>query len=104
MTDQTLAAPELGPEDVAYLSNMAQTEKPPAPVADETTNLAEGMDQAALDKIGALVCEELDQDEEDMAEWQVMHAEWKRLYAQQDKPINPPYDYASEESMPIGGV
>jgi chaperonin GroES len=40
-------------------------------------------------------------DEESRQEWLSMHADWLRLYYQRDRPINPPWEGSSEESIPI---
>ena len=99
MTDIALFDdPSLGTEDV--MQQLAPVEAP-APPADETTNIAEQMEDDELARIANRVIEEFDQDVQDMSEWQTLHAEWLALYSQTDKPVDPPYDYASQESMPV---
>lgn len=99
MTDVELfSEPGLDPQD--FLSEDNTTE-PRQEVPGETSNIAEGMGEEKLQDIADRVIREYKQDVQDMSGWQDMHAEWLRLYAQTDKPIEPPFDYASEESLPI---
>lgn len=67
----------------------------------EETNIAEELSEDELKKIGAMVCEHYDSDLASREEWEEQHADWLKLYYQNDKAENPPWDGASDESLPI---
>lgn len=67
----------------------------------ELINLATQLDEATLNKIGALVHEEYTSDEQSRAEWLDMHAEWMELYYQTHTSINPAWLGSSQESIPV---
>ena len=54
-----------------------------------------------LNTIGVEVCGHYRRDLESRQEWDKMHAEWLRMYFQTDRPINPPWQESSSESLPI---
>lgn len=82
---------------------MVEEEAMPSPSApmDELTNLAAEAGEDELNKIGAQCVEEFEADDDSRAQWLEMHGKWMNLYYQRDKPKNPPYDWGSEESMPV---
>jgi len=67
----------------------------------ELRNLASDFDEEELKELGAEVVKDFKTDIESRSEWMRMRAEWVRQYYQKDKPINPPWEGASEESIPI---
>lgn len=67
----------------------------------EETNIAEDLDEDELKKIGERVCKDYDSDLESRSEWEEQHAQWLKLYYQTDKASNPPWDGASDESIPV---
>ena len=64
-------------------------------------NIAENLDDQTLGEIASTVIEDFKDDEESRQEWLDMHAHWLRLFYQNDRPLNPPWEGASDESMPI---
>ena len=54
-----------------------------------------------LDDIASQVWETWKSDRESRGEWETMHAQWQKLYYQKDKPLNPPWEGSSEESLPL---
>jgi chaperonin GroES len=54
-----------------------------------------------LSKIGDLVIENYKTDLDSRQQWEIMHAEWLRMYFQTDKPVNPPWTGSSNESIPV---
>ena len=67
----------------------------------ELRNLASDFDEEELAELGAEVVKDFKTDVESRSEWMSMRASWIRQYYQKDKPINPPWEGASEESIPI---
>lgn len=67
----------------------------------EETNIAEDLDEEELRKIGEQVCKNYDDDLESREEWEEQHAKWLKLYYQSDKAENPPWEGASDESIPV---
>ena len=67
----------------------------------ELTNLAEDLDEKTLDEIGEQVFEEFDVDKTDRKRWDEKHAEWIRLYNQEDERIADLADWGSEDSLPV---
>ena len=66
----------------------------------EVRNLASQY-RSKLDEIGDHVYETWRADRESRSEWEDMHAQWLKLYYQKDKAKNPPWEGASEESLPL---
>ena len=64
-------------------------------------NLADSLKKETQEKIAAKVLEDYRRDEESRQEWKEMHAHWVRLYYQNDKPKNQPWEGASSESVPM---
>lgn len=67
----------------------------------EQENLAIGMDDQKLEKIGARVYREFREDIDSRQGWMDKVAKWRDLYFQEDTPINSPWPGSSEESVPI---
>lgn len=67
----------------------------------ELVNLATDLDDDELGNIAAQCTEEFKYDWESGQQWREMHADWLRLYFQKDKAKNPPWEGASEESIPM---
>jgi chaperonin GroES len=67
----------------------------------EETNLAEDLDEEELKKIADKVIKSYESDLESRNEWEERHASWLKLYYQSDKATNPPWEGASEESLPV---
>jgi hypothetical protein len=59
------------------------------------------MDSSQLQEIGKHVVESYTEDLDSRAAWIEKIAKWRKIYFQEDKPINPPWPGASEESIPI---
>ena len=66
----------------------------------EVRNLASQY-KSKLDDIGDHVCATYEADRESRSEWEEMHAQWLKLYYQKDKAKNPPWEGASDESLPL---
>lgn len=67
----------------------------------EDFNIAEKVSDEVLLKIGNRVKEDYENDLESRSEWEHMVADWVKLFYMRDKPINPPWEGASEESIPM---
>ena len=67
----------------------------------ELRNLANTLKEEELAKIASLVVEDYKADMESGATWRQMHADWLRLYYQKDVAQNPPWEGASQESVPM---
>lgn len=67
----------------------------------ELRNLVDSLEEKELSEIGAKVVEDFKADWESGSEWRNMHAAWLRLYYQKDTPKNPPWEGASNESIPM---
>ena len=67
----------------------------------ELQNLAEKLDEEELTEIAARCLEEYKADEDSRKPWLDQHAQWTKIYFQKDKPINPPWEGSSEESIPM---
>jgi chaperonin GroES len=67
----------------------------------ELRNLAEDLDEEDLATLAAQCMDDFTSDEESRQQWMSMHADWVRLYYQKDRPINPPWEGSSTESIPI---
>ena len=76
---------------------MADTQKDLHP---EVRNLAFKY-KDSLSDIASHVIDTWKADRESRSEWEAMHAQWLRLYYQKDKPKNPPWEGASDESLPL---
>ena len=80
----------------------ADEQQPPQqPETDEQENLVEGLDEDRLTEISTQCIDEYSADDESRSEWLEKHSRWMRLYHQDDKPVEPMYEWASEESLPI---
>jgi len=77
---------------------LPQEKTPSLPI--EETNLAEDIDDEELDKISRQVIKDYEFDLDSYSEHEEKHAEWLKLYYQTDTVKNPPWDGASEESVP----
>lgn len=67
----------------------------------ELRNLVDSLEEKELAEIASTVVEDFKADWESGAKWREMHADWLKLYYQQDKPKNPPWEGASTESIPM---
>ncbi len=67
----------------------------------ELRNIAADLDEKELSTIGHDVVESYKYDLDSRREWDQKHGHWLNLYYQQDRPINPPWEGASEESLPL---
>lgn len=67
----------------------------------ELTNLALYLSEEDLKDIGNLVYEEYEEDELSRREWLEKQRDWLRIYNQDDKPVLPPWQGSSDESIPI---
>ncbi len=70
-------------------------------VHPDSRNLAADLKEEELSEIASTCLEDFRRDEESRTEWMSMHADWLRLYFQKDHPLNPPWEGASEESLPL---
>lgn len=70
-------------------------------VHPELQNLADKLDEEELVEIAARCLEEYKADEDSRKSWLEQHAQWTKIYFQKDKPINPPWEGSSEESIPM---
>lgn len=84
----------------AELPLMPEQEQPQAQ-NPEDVNLAEHMDEKELQEIAATCIENFKLDLDSRSEWEQMHTEYLDIYYQRDKSQNPPWDGASEESIPV---
>lgn len=75
---------------------LTPTGKPP-----EEVNIAEHLEEAELREIAEQCIKDFDNDLESRTEWEEKNTKYLDLYFQQDKSENPPWDNASEESLPI---
>lgn len=89
---------EMQPEDMAG-EEMASEGKQQFPA--EYINLAEDLDEDTLKEIASGVVDGFKFDLESRNEWEIMHAEWLEIFYQKKKSEMPPWDGASEESIPI---
>lgn len=67
----------------------------------ETINLAANMDDDEAMKAARAVVDGFEADDDSRADWLDKHAHWIDLYQQNDQPDNPPWQGASEESLPL---
>jgi len=67
----------------------------------ELRNIAHDLSEEELTEIGATCMEEFEADLETRQEWLEMHNKWTRQYFQKDRPIDPPWEGASSESLPL---
>ena len=99
-------------EDIELLDELigedeiAGTAISPAPQAEnqipiEETNLAEDIEDDELKSIAERVIDSYEADLESRSGWEEKHAKWLEIYYQQDTAETPPWDGASEESIPI---
>lgn len=84
-------------------------ELPPAPPAPtmasslpvEETNIAEHLDEKELKGIAEKVIKCYEDDLDSRAEWEEQKARYLKLYYQSDTAENPPWEGASDESIPV---
>lgn len=74
---------------------------PEAYLHPELVNIAEDLSKDELDDIARVCLEDYKADEESRQEWMEMHAHWLNLYYLKDRPINPPWEGSSDESLPM---
>lgn len=67
----------------------------------ELRNLATELSEEELTKIAQTCLEDYKKDLESRQPWEDMHAQWLRAYYQKDKPVNPPWEGSSDESVPM---
>lgn len=67
----------------------------------ELRNLAAELSEEELGEIAERCLEDFRIDDESRSEWVKMRADWLKLYFQKDHPINPPWEGASTESLPL---
>ncbi len=67
----------------------------------ELENLAKELDEKKRGEVAEQCLDDFKTDLESRTEWLSMHAEWLKLYYQKDKPINPPWEGSSDESLPM---
>lgn len=67
----------------------------------EQLNLASKIDNEELKKIGLEIYNDYEKDEQSRKDWITKHAEWKKIYNQQDEPVNEPWDGSSRDCVPI---
>jgi chaperonin GroES len=92
---------ELDEEAIAVLAVVEEEETDKDEISAENKNLAKGMDEHDLNKIAQHVTESYREDLDSRSSWIEKIARWRKLYFQEDSPINPPWPGASEESIPI---
>lgn len=67
----------------------------------EETNLAEELDEEELKEIARTVIEDYENDLDSRSEWEEKNARHLKLYYQDDKAESPPWEGASDESLPV---
>ena len=67
----------------------------------ELVNLAKFMSQPDRDALGQRCYEEYQEDEKSRSDWLSMQEEWVKLYYGKLKPLDPPWDHASDDHLPI---
>jgi len=67
----------------------------------ELVNLAKYMAPADLDSLGERCYEEYKEDEQSRSEWLEKQEEWVKLYYGKLKPLDPPWEHASDDHIPI---
>lgn len=67
----------------------------------ELVDISQDLDDDELSEIAKTVTDDFEADENSRSEWLDMHEQWTKLYFQMDKPMNPPWEGASDESMPM---
>lgn len=66
----------------------------------EHRNIAEDLEETELAEIAEEAFEDYKNDEQSRQEWMRMHTDWLRVYYQRDRPLNPPWEGSSTESVP----
>lgn len=92
--------PELQENNTLKNQSLMIAQQPKDPQNPDEVNLAEHMDEAELDEIARNCIEDFKMDLQSRAEWEEMHADYLDVYYQKDISENPPWDGASEESIP----
>lgn len=64
-------------------------------------NLASKLPEEDQKRLAAQVVGDFEGDDDSRKGWLEMHADWLRVYNQHDKPKNPPWPGASDETMPL---
>ena len=67
----------------------------------EETNLAEELDEEELKKIARTVIEDYESDLKSRDQWEETNSKHLKLYYQSDAAENPPWEGASDESLPV---
>ena len=93
---------QLFQQEGELLPEMMMMQQPAnAGIPVEQHNLAEDLDEEELNKIANVCIEGFERDLNSRSDWEKKHAKWIELYYQTDKAKNPPWDGASEESIPL---
>lgn len=72
-----------------------------SPQKPEDVNIAVDIEENELKSIARQCIDEFEEDLASREEWEQMHAEYLEIYYQKDVSENPPWDGASEESIPM---
>ncbi len=67
----------------------------------ELVNLAKFMDPKDLAEIGQMCYEEFKEDDDSRQDWLKMQEDWVKLYHGKLKPLDPPWEHASDDHLPI---
>lgn len=67
----------------------------------ELVNLAKFMEETDLLQIGEMCFEEYKEDDKSREEWVDMQEQWVKLYHGKLKPLDPPWEHASDDHLPI---
>jgi chaperonin GroES len=94
---------ELTPELIEPMAEEMPMEEMniPEPVEPENNNIAASLDDKELREISSKVIRDFEQDLESRAEWEEKHAQWLKIYYQEDVPEMGPWSGSSEESIPV---
>lgn len=88
-------------EGAGYSGETPSLPAPSPSLPVEETNLAEDLDPDELRDIANKVIEDYENDLESRSEWEAKNAEHLKLYFQTDVAENPPWEGASQESLPV---
>jgi hypothetical protein len=69
-------------------------------VPPELQNLVPSLNEKELKDLAERCIAEYEDDETSRGPWLDMHAKWIRLFHQNDKPVNPPWENSSQECIP----
>ncbi len=70
-------------------------------IQPEIDNLAAGLDEKKAGEIAEDAIGAFEEDEDSRSDWMTKHSAWLDIYYQQQKPKDPPWEGASEESIPL---